>query len=134
MNADMVSRIADDLLNGGTAALVGGRSLHGMSTRYIEIDGVPVACPAPRATEAIGVRTTLPSGYTALYLTTTHERARRLLDDARLVVRKIGSKTEGQVAPVSASDPAKVSADEEYVCGSNYCDDPACEQQHEEIL
>lgn len=81
-----VQMIAADLLKNGKAEIVGGKSLRGTSPQYVEIDGVPVDWPTPPRKEAIGVRTILPDGYVALYLTTTHERARSMLASAQEIV------------------------------------------------
>jgi len=81
-----VRMIAADLLKDGKAEIVGDKYLLGTSPHYVEIDGVPVEWPVPPRKEAIGVRTILPDGYVALYLTTTHERARMMLDSAQEIV------------------------------------------------
>ena len=82
----VVLMIAVDLLKGGKAEIVGEKYLRGMSPQYVEIDGVPVEWPMPPRKEAIGVRTTLPSGFVSLYLATTHERARSWLVSAEKIV------------------------------------------------
>lgn len=81
-----IRMIAADLLKGGKAEIVGDKYLRGTSPQYVEIDGVPVEWPMPPRKEAIGVRTILPDGYVALYLTTTHERARMMLASAEEIV------------------------------------------------
>lgn len=83
-----VQMIAADLARGAKADIVGGKSLlGGASPQYVEIDGVPVEWPMPPKKEAIGVRTLLPDGYVALYVTTTHERARSMLASATELAR-----------------------------------------------
>lgn len=78
--------IALDLLRGGKAEIVGNKSLRGISPQYIEIDGIPVEAPMPPTKEGTGVRTTLPDGFVALYLATTHEQAREWLRRAEEIV------------------------------------------------
>lgn len=78
--------IALDLLRGGKAEVVGNKALRGISPQYVEIDGVPVEAPLPPTKEATGVRVTLPDGFVALYLATTHEQAREWLRRAEEIV------------------------------------------------
>ena len=82
MDSD-VMRLAAELRAGGEAEAVGFRSLRGYSPTYVEIDGVPVSWPVPERKEAPGIRVRRADGEIALYLTTTFERARSLLAEAR---------------------------------------------------
>lgn len=85
MNND-VTRVADELRAGGEVEIVGLKSLRGYSPTYVEIDGVPVEWPQPERREATGLRVRRANGEIALYLTTTMERARWLLAEARRTV------------------------------------------------
>lgn len=85
-NEKPVLMIAADLSKGAKAEIIGDKCLRGTSPQYVEIDGIPVEWPMPPRKEAIGVRTTLPDGYVALYLTTNRERARSWLDEAKQMV------------------------------------------------